>query len=88
VTQKNDFTPTLDKRLKDPSLKEALYTCLAHMKVPQRDEYAAAFIAKKAAQYEGKKSDLKVKQGYWEALLAKLNQFNDAFADFWLIEAN
>jgi tryptophan 2,3-dioxygenase len=72
-TDKDDFTDVLDARVKQPSLKDALYRVLAHMTIPGRDDYAKLFVARKIAQYEERKKDLKKKEQVFAAGQEKLN---------------
>lgn len=71
-TEKDDLTPILKKRLAQPSLKTALYICLAHMSIPGRDEFTKRFLAEKSSQYNGKTDDLKVKIDDFVTMKSKL----------------
>jgi tryptophan 2,3-dioxygenase len=78
-TDKDDFTDKLDARLKQPSLKDALYRVLAHMTVPGRDEYAKLFIARKVAQYQERKKDLSKKEQVFAVGQQKLSAATEAY---------
>jgi len=75
-TEKDDLTPYLRKRIAQPSLRGSLYKCLAHMKIPDRDGFAARFLAEKEGQYAIKGRDLQAKVDDFKSMQAKLTTFS------------
>jgi tryptophan 2,3-dioxygenase len=80
-TDKDDLTPYLRTRLAQPSLRGALYKCLAHMNIPDRDGFASRFLDEKRTQYSAKSRDLQVKVDDFVAMQAKLANFNQSASD-------
>jgi tryptophan 2,3-dioxygenase len=75
-TEKDDLTPMLRKRLAQTSLRVALYTCLAHMTIPDREGFAERFLAEKRSQYSAKSRDLDIKVKDFISMQEKLKGFS------------
>jgi tryptophan 2,3-dioxygenase len=71
-TDKDDLTPLLRKRLAQTSMRVALYKCLAHMKIPDRDGFAERFLKEKEGQYAAKSRDLLIKVEDFKTMQTKL----------------
>ena len=80
-TEKDDFTPLLKRRLEQPSMRMALYKCLAHMTIPDREGFATRFLAEKSSQYSAKAKDLQSKVEDFKSMQEKLTHLNREMCD-------
>lgn len=71
-TEKDDLTPNLRKRIAQPSMRTALYTCLAHMTIPDREGFCERFLQQKKAQYSAKSLDLQEKMDSFQDMQRKM----------------
>lgn len=80
-TDKDDLTPILRKRIAQPSMRTSLYTCLAHMSIPDRDGFTDRFLKEKAQQYETKSRDLQAKMESFRDMQRKMGTLSRESCD-------
>lgn len=75
-TEVDDFTPELRRCLDNITLKEAVYTCLAHLNIPDRDAFADSFLKQRRKEYEHNLSGLQDKEKEIESKLSHFESLN------------
>lgn len=80
-TDKEDHTSRLRARIAQPSLRTALFRCLAHLSIPDREGFCERFLHEKSTQYSNKARDLLVKLDDFVDMQQKLVSFKRDASD-------
>lgn len=75
-TEVDDFSNELKKCLNNITLKEAIYSCIAHLNIPDRDAFTESFISQKEKEFTAKLNGFSFKASNLTRKLDKLDSID------------